>query len=188
MRWARAVRVASGALLLAGCAQQPAVFDPVVPRSPAVSRPGRAGFVIAAPQGTTDAQTRDLAAELARRTGFGFVVGTEPQGPLAFYAEIRGGSRRDRIEIAAVGADASLAGRLRVLYELIRDAHLRAHPGVPRVEAAVEPAPARAGAPRPPSRTLHLEVPRPARADAREPYLAILAEFLTQAAALPAGR
>ena len=37
-------------------------------------------------------------------------------------------------------------------------------------------------------RTLRLELPRVTRTDAREPYLTILAEFLTQAAALPAGR
>ena len=39
-----------------------------------------------------------------------------------------------------------------------------------------------------PARALHLELPRSARLDGREPYLAILAEFLAQAATLPAGR
>ena len=39
-----------------------------------------------------------------------------------------------------------------------------------------------------PVRALHLELPRVARGEWREPYTAILAEFLAQAAALPAGR
>ena len=41
---------------------------------------------------------------------------------------------------------------------------------------------------RPSARTPHLELPRLARTEAREPYTAILADFLSQAATLPAGR
>lgn len=40
------------------------------------ARPGRAGMVIAAPHGTTDPLTGDIAADIARRTGFGLVVAT----------------------------------------------------------------------------------------------------------------
>jgi len=98
----------------------------------------------------------------------------------------------DRIEITTAGVDESLALRLRTLYELIRDAHLRGYPGTARVDVRIEPADVRVsstglGAPVP-VRTLRPELPRVARTDAREPYLTILAEFLTQAAALPAGR
>ena len=221
-RWARARSVAAMPLLLYGCAAQSVVsFEPEVPRGHTVVRPGRPGFVIGAPHGTTDPQTGDFAAELARRTGFGLVVAAglaiEPdapgrpgryekrvqdaaQGPLAYYAEIHGNDRREsanRIEIAMVGVDAGLATRLRVLYELIRDAHLRAHPAAPRVDALVEPADRlfygaagskHDGVVRLPARALHLELPRAARTDARELYLAILADFLTQASMLPAGR
>ena len=202
-------------LLLYGCAAQPASFDTEVPRERIVVRLGRPGFVIAAPHGLSDPQTGDFAAELARRTGFGLVVATgfaiDPrapgirqgslayerrvqeaaQGPLAYYAEIHGNNRREsanRIEIATVGVDAGLAQRLRTLYELTRDAHLRSRPAAPRVDALVEPADTRDGMLRLPARALHLELPRVARTDARELYLAILTDFLTQAATLPAGR
>jgi hypothetical protein len=239
-------------LLLYGCAAHPVSFDSEVPRGHIAVRPGRAGFVIAAPHGSSDPQTGDFAAELARRTGFGLVVATgfaiEPdapgrpgrrfqvnrpfegvpgrppaeeigsegarqvylayerrvqeaaQGPLAYYAEIHGNSRLEsanRIEIATVGIDAGLAQRLRTLYELIRDAHLRGHPKAARVDALVEPADRlvygatgskRDGILRLPARALHLELPRVTRTESRELYLAILADFLTQAATLPAGR
>lgn len=201
-------------LLLSGCAQQSVSFDPPVPRGHVVARPGRAGFVIAAPHGTTDPFTGDFAAELARRTGFGLVVaaGSGPslayeqrvqeaaQGRLAFYAEIHGNNRREsanRIEVATVGVDHGLALRLRTLYELIRDVHLRGAPGAPKLEILIEPADKifyaasgsqRDGILRLSARALHLELPRAARMDIREPYTAILAEFLAQAATLPAGR
>jgi hypothetical protein len=250
---ARALKVAAMPLLLYGCVAQPVVIDtPTAPRGHIAVQPGRAGFVIAAPHGTSDPQTGDYAAELARRTGFGLVVAAgfavEPdapgrpgrrfqvnrpfegapgrppvedvsseaarqvylayekrvqeaaQGRLAFYAEIHGNNRREsasRIEVATVGVDHDLALRLRTLFELIRDAHLRATPAAPRVEVLVEPADKlfyaatgskRDGILRLPTRALHLELPRIARMEWREPYIAILAEFLAQAATLPAGR
>jgi hypothetical protein len=40
------------------------------------ARPGRPGVVIAAPHGSSDPRTAEVAAELARRTGFGLVVAT----------------------------------------------------------------------------------------------------------------
>jgi hypothetical protein len=217
------------ALLACGCAQRivepalgarrPAVARPPIssaPRRSDVARPARGGFVIAAPDGARD----EIAAELARRTGFMLVVAsdalTSTPPARAFYAEIHANSRREsanRIEITTAGVDENLAARLRTLYELIRDAHLRGHPGTPRVDVRVEPLDVRVepldvrgepfdvrvepldvrGVPgdvaaRLPTRTLRLELPHVARTDAREPYLAILAEFLTQAATLPAGR
>ena len=252
MRWARALSVASLPLVLYGCFAKPVVLDSDVPRGHIVVQAGKAGFVIAAPHGTTDPGTGDLAAEIARRTGFGLVVaagfaidpdssqgpgrrfqvnrplegapGRPPaeevssdsaqqiylayekrvqeaaQGRLTFYVEIHGNSRREsatRIEIATVGVDREFAQRLRTLLELIRDAHLRGHPGTPKLEIVIEPADkifyAASGAKRDgilrwPMRALHFELPRVARQAAREPYVAILSEFLAEAAALPAGR
>ena len=251
VRWARALSVASLPLVLYGCIAQPVVLDSDVPRGHIVVRAGRPGFVVGAPHGTTDPQTGDLAAELARRTGFSLVVaagfaidpdtrlgpgwrfqvnrpsegapGRPPtmdvasdaaqqvylayekrvqeaaQGPLTFYAEIHGNGRQEtarRIEVATVGVDRELAGRLRALYELIRDAHVRGQT-TPRLDIVVEPADrvfyAASGAKRDgilrlPTRALHFELPRIARVEAREAYLTILADFITQAATLPAGR
>jgi hypothetical protein len=208
-RWRRrALAIVIPAVLLSGCAQEVVSVDtpPSRPGAPAVATAtGRPGCVIAASQGTTDPLTRDLAAELARRTGFALVVApgvaVDPervreaaQGPLAFYAELRGTDRRDaanRIAIATAGIDDNLAARLRTLYELIRDAYVRANPGTPAVELFLAPADAAGGrdtAGRPSARTLQLDLPRVARTAAREPYTAILADFLSQAATLPAGR
>ena len=122
------------------------------------------------------------------------------QGPLRFLAEIHGNNHHDaagRIEIATVGVDRDEASRLRTLLELIRDAHLRANREAPRLEVLVEPADtlryAASGAKkngilRLPERALHIELPRAARGEWREIYTAILADFLVQAVALPAGR
>jgi len=227
--------VATGALLLHGCATH-VVPPPEGERGSIAVRPGRAGAVIAAPHGGSDPRTGELAAELARRTGFGLVVangvaaqdagaaaggaryhvnrppqgvpGRAPagearrvdeayeqrvreaaRGRLAFYAEIHGDRRSDAvgpIEIATAGVQAADARRLRVLLELVRDAHLRAHPGAPRLDARVAPAdPAVFGILPPPGRALHIALPRAARIEWRRVYTAILADFLAQAAALP---
>lgn len=240
--------VATASLLLFGCAAVPVGVEGEGARGWVATRPGRPGFVVAAPHGTSDPGTADIAAEVARRTGFGLVVatgfGVEPdgangpgrryqvnrplegvpgrppaeevateaarrvyeayeqrvreaaRGPLAFYAEVHGNNRRgsaERIEIATVGVDREQALKLRTLFELIRDAHLRGRPGAPRLEVLVEPADRvvyaasgakRFGILRLPERALHLELPRAARRDWREVYTAILADFLAQAAAL----
>lgn len=248
--------MAALSVVFAGCALQRVVLDTEPPRPPAggdiVSKPGRPGVVVAAPHGTSDVGTGDIAAELARRTGFGLVVaagftieaatterpgrryqvnrpfegvpGRPPSeetsseearrvydtwerrvretagGTLALYAEIHGNNRRetaDRIEIATVGVDREDAQRLRTLLELIRDAHLRAHASAPRLTVLVEPADplfyAASGAKRDgilrlPARALHIELPRAARAEWREVYTTILAEFLAQALSVPARR
>lgn len=244
--------MALGSFLVAGCATSATAprLDGLAGKISA--QPGRRGTVIAAPHGSSDARTGEIAAELARRTGFGVVVATgfslEPdtrerpgrryqvnrpregtpgrppsedvasegarevylayeqrvrdvaQGPLVFYAEIHGNNHRDaanQIEIATVGVDRDEALRLRALLELIRDAHLRASREAPRLAILVEPADplryAASGAKRDgilrlPQRALHIELPKAARTDWRETYIAILADFLIQAALLPAAR
>ena len=152
---------------------------------------------------TTDA----MAAEIARRTGFGLVVagGTSlgqdayarrvleaAQGSLRFYAEIHGNDRAEcagQIEIVTVGVDRELALRLRALAELIRDAHLRGNREIQRLDVSIEPAEAARGAILTlPLRALQIDVPRCARRDWRETYTSILADFLAQAVTLPLGR
>ena len=244
--------VAAGSLVLFGCATQRVEHPIETPRGEIASRLGRPGLVVAAPHGSSDLKTNEIAADVARRTGFGLViaygfelerdtreapgrryqvnrpfegrpsrppsedVATEParriydayerrvretaQGPLRFYAEIHGNNRLEsagRIEIATVGVDREYARRLRVLAELVRDAHLRGHASAPRLEVAVEPADpvfyAASGAKRDgilklPERAVHIELPKTARVEHRELYTAIVADFVAQAAALPRGR
>ena len=83
----RLASVATGAALLHGCVTYP--VEPVQPvvdgaRGWIAVRAGRPGMVIGAPHGTSDPRTGDIAAELARRTGFGLVVASgfarEPDG------------------------------------------------------------------------------------------------------------
>jgi hypothetical protein len=237
--------VAFGSLVVSGCATSGALPDLEGLPGKISGQVGRPGVVIAAPHGSSDARTGEIAAELGRRTGFGVVVATGfnleadtrerpgrryqvnrpfegtpggppsedvaspgarevyrayeqrvrdvAQGPLVFYAEIHGNNHREtagQIEIATVGVDRDEALRLRTLLELIRDAHLRADRAAPRLEILVEPAnPVRYGATgakrdgilRLPRRALHIELPKAARTDWRETYVAILADFLAQA-------
>jgi hypothetical protein len=67
-------------LLVYGCATHPVTVEierrPADPRGHISTRPGRAGAVIAAPHGTSDPRTGEIAAELAGRTGFALVVAT----------------------------------------------------------------------------------------------------------------
>ena len=167
--------------------------------------------MVAAPHGTSDQGTAAMATEIARLTGFGLVVGREPgeeegaayerrvrdaaRGPLTFYVEIHGNSRResaDRIEIETVGVDAEQAQKLRTLLELVRDAHLRPRPSALRLAVRVEPAEIdaawgvrRAGILRLPQRALSIELPRVARQEGRELYTLILADFLREAITVP---
>src|SRR5213592_619535 len=75
-RFARLLSVAPGPLILCGCATRTVVFDTDASRGAITSRPGRPGSVIAAPHGTSDVRTGDIAADLAQRTGFGVVIAT----------------------------------------------------------------------------------------------------------------
>jgi hypothetical protein len=174
------------------------------------------GIVVAAPHARSDVGTGAMATEIARLTGFGLVVDAgvpanegpvdeayerrvrnAARGPLRFYAELRGASRAESaegVEIATVGVDAEQAQKLRTLFELVRDAHLRARPPGLRLAVRVAPADAafdtaagarRAGILRLPPRALSIELPRVARQEARELYTLILADFLREAIALP---
>ena len=71
-----AISLAIGPLVVVGCAAETSFreIDDVPGRIS--GRAGTRGVVIAAPHGTSDARTGDIAAELARRTGFGVVVAT----------------------------------------------------------------------------------------------------------------
>lgn len=201
--------------LLAGCARPAVVFDTGGPRGALMAQPGRPGLVLAAPHGTSEVRTDAIVAQLARRTGFGVVIAggfagpaareasgayehrvrEVAQGRLRFLAEIHGHNHGDgagRIEIATVGVDRELAFRLRTLFELIRDAHLRGTQEAPRLDVAIEPADTlrytasgaeRSGILQVPERALHIALPTAARAEWRELYTAILADFLVQAAA-----
>jgi len=88
----RLASVAVGALILSGCAARLAepvdapVTSSTLSTGRIAARPGRPGFVVAAPHGGSDLNTDDMAVEIARRTGFGLVVATgfsmEPGGGL----------------------------------------------------------------------------------------------------------
>src|SRR5439155_24625125 len=102
-----------------------------------------------------------------------------------------------RIDTATVGADRDDAIQPRALFEMIRDAHLRGNREAPSLAVLVEPGDTiryaasgakRDGILRLARRALHIELPRGARAEWRETYTAILADFLVQAVSLPAGK
>jgi hypothetical protein len=249
MRLSALASVLVASAVIVGCTTRP--IEPDRTRAPGriTVRAGIPGTVVAAPHGTTDQWTAEMAAEIAGHTGFGLVVATgfdgetdarertgrryqvnrplegvpggpsaeeidtpdaravyesyerrvreASQGPLRFYVEIHGNSRResaDRIEIATVGVDAEASVKLRTLFELVRDAHLRARAPESRLDVRVEPADVvyytatgakRVGILRLPQRALHIELPRAARQDARPLYTQILSDFLREAAALP---
>jgi hypothetical protein len=118
------------------------------------------------------------------------------QGPLHLYVEVHGNGRREsagRVEIATVGLSRDDAWRLKVLLELIRDSRVAAEEGTPRLEILVEPvdplwysasAAKQWGVLGASPRALHIELPKAARTTHRETYTAILADFLSQGAAL----
>jgi hypothetical protein len=146
--------------------------------------------------------SEERATPQARRAYEAYVsrVSEVAQGPLRFYAEIHSNSRPQaagRIEIATVGVDRELALRLRTLAEMIRDAHVRAHPEVVRLDILVEPVDpvfhTASGAKRDGILTLtlqalHIELPAVAHMEFPDVYTSVLADFLGQAVALPRGR
>jgi hypothetical protein len=71
-----ATRVALGSLVVSGCATSGALPDLQGLPGKISGQVGRPGVVIAAPHGSSDARTGEIAAELGRRTGFGVVVAT----------------------------------------------------------------------------------------------------------------
>lgn len=77
----RSVSVAGSILALHGCATLAVDVPPATPPPPPAlgtiaMQTGRPGFVVAAPHGGSDVDTDEIAAEIARRTGFGLVVAT----------------------------------------------------------------------------------------------------------------
>jgi hypothetical protein len=68
--------VAAVSLLVYGCATTPVPIEVEPPRGHISTRPGRPGVVVAAPHGTSDTRTGEIASDIARRTGFGLVVAT----------------------------------------------------------------------------------------------------------------
>jgi len=207
----RSGSVSAAIAILAGCAGPTVDRASIPPDRPILVRPGRSGFVVAAPA-DHDAAATAIAREVAEHTGFGLVVAARPssddtlgtlaaayeravgeaaRGPLRFFVEIRQGDRppcAGRMEIATTGVDAELAVRLRALAELIRDAHLRVNPEVARLTVVVDAGAGVDGAALRPERALRIELPPCARRDWREMYGAVLADFVAEAAALPAGR
>ncbi len=73
-RFRRLASVSAGIVTLYGCATQRVDVLSTAAGSHIAVRPGRSGFVVAAPHATSDVYTGDMAAEIARRTGFGLVV------------------------------------------------------------------------------------------------------------------
>jgi hypothetical protein len=69
--------LALGSFALSGCATSGSTPPGVDGLPGKISgQTGRRGFVVAAPHGSSDARTGEMAAELGRRTGFGVVVAT----------------------------------------------------------------------------------------------------------------
>jgi hypothetical protein len=132
--------VAVGTALLDGCA----LHRVDVPSTSAVSqiavRPGRMGYVVAAPHGSSDVNTDEMAAEIARRTGFGLVVASgfamEPGGTT-------GASRRYQVNRPLEGVPGSPASEqepteaAREVYELYEQRVLEAAQGPVRFYAEI---------------------------------------------------
>lgn len=76
LRVQQAARAVIGSLLVASCARHPVTFESAPPRGHIMTRPGTPGVVVAAPHGTSDSHTGEIASAIARRTGFGLVVAT----------------------------------------------------------------------------------------------------------------
>ncbi|HEU5319162.1 MAG TPA: hypothetical protein VFX28_00070 [Methylomirabilota bacterium] len=68
--------MAAGPLLFAGCVAHPVELSTGPAQGQIAVRPGRPGFVVAAPHGTSDVNTAEIAEAIARRSGFGLVVAT----------------------------------------------------------------------------------------------------------------
>ena len=76
MRLPALASVATASVILVGCTTRSVVLDSPRAQGHIATRPGRPGVVVAAPHGTSDTATGEIAAEVARRTGFGLVVAT----------------------------------------------------------------------------------------------------------------
>lgn len=77
--WIRRLASVLALVVLGGCAGSrvagvPSRLPSSTPAGRFAVRPGLAGFVVAAPHGSSDINTDEMAAEIARRTGFGLVI------------------------------------------------------------------------------------------------------------------
>ena len=118
------------------------------------------------------------------------------QGPLRFYVEVHGNGRKEsagRVEIATVGLSKDDAWRLKTLLELIRDARLGDQDETPRLDVWLEAhdpiwytasAAKQSGVLATSERALHIEMPKAARTTYREAYTQVIADFISQSAAL----
>jgi hypothetical protein len=155
--------VAAATAILDGCALHRVDVPSTSAASQIAVRAGRAGYVVAAPHGSSDVNTAEIAAEIARRTGF------DPELALRLRA------LAELIRDAYLRANGEIQ-KLDVLVEPVDEVTYRASGAK------------RDGILRLPERALHIELPTCARRDWREAYTAILADFLTQAVTLPVGR
>jgi hypothetical protein len=210
---ARGRILAALALVLQGCAVLSVEQEPTLPGAQWKSRAGHPGLVIGVPQASPDDLTERISLDLAGQTGFGLVVATGlvrdrrdfdeayrlqvnqvARGPLRLYVEIHGGSRPDasgQIKIGTVGVGRDEAWKLKTLFELIRDAHLRSRRELPRLDVLVQPVQldAAAGATplsavHSPERGIQIQLPSLVQTVGREVYTEILAEFLRESSRL----
>src|SRR5262249_6455087 len=72
--WATSLAV--GSFALTGCASSGTLPDLTGLPGKLSGQVGRPGVVVAAPHGSSDARTGEMAVEIGRRTGFGVVVAT----------------------------------------------------------------------------------------------------------------
>jgi hypothetical protein len=72
----RLASMAAAPLVLWGCATQAVPVGPAPALGQVSARPGRPGFVVAAPHGTSDTSTAEIAADIAARSGFAVVIAT----------------------------------------------------------------------------------------------------------------
>jgi hypothetical protein len=132
--------VAVGTVILHGCATH-RVDVPATPAGSQIAvRPGRVGHVVAAPHGTSDVNTGEMAAEIARRTGFGLVVASgfslQPNGQ-------RGAGRRYQVNRPLEGVPGSPASEheptetARQIYEIYERRVLEAAQGPLRFYAEI---------------------------------------------------
>src|SRR5262245_1590187 len=81
----RLASMAAGPLLLWGCATQPVSVGLEPARGHVTARPGRPGLVVSAPHGSSDVNTGEMVADIARQSGFAMVIATgfnlEPDTP-----------------------------------------------------------------------------------------------------------
>jgi hypothetical protein len=76
MRLPALASVTAASMVVVGCTTRPVVLDGTPAPGDIVTRLRKPGIVVAAPHGTSDQGTGEIAAEIARPTGFGLVVAT----------------------------------------------------------------------------------------------------------------